>query len=175
MKDILARLSPSFPDLANIPQRYRSIAIDPFSKDGVVSAGLRAMHEKKSVLLHGAVGRGKSFIACYWACHFAAMHHAMPYFAVVPELYAKGQLQEFREKHANTALLVLDDVSRGDSWGKKDALFEIVNSRYNDCLPTIATTTLSLREFEKRDSAMLSRISSDGVILKLNGNDRRKR
>jgi DNA replication protein DnaC len=111
------------------------------------------------LLLEGAYGCGKTHLAA--AIANAAVHRGIPtLFITVPDLldslrFAFGNPEttfEARfEEIRNADLLVMDDfgTQNATAWAQ-EKLFQIINYRYINKLPTVITTNLILDEIESR-------------------------
>lgn len=111
------------------------------------------------LLLEGAYGCGKTHLAA--AIANAAVHRGVPtLFITVPDLldslrFAYGNPEttfEARfEEIRNADLLVMDDfgTQNATAWAQ-EKLFQIINFRYTNKLPTVITTNLIFDEIESR-------------------------
>lgn len=73
-------------------------------------------------------------------------------------------------------LLVTDDLGkeRSSEWSES-ILYEVINGRYEDYMPTIITTNLTPKQIEKRfGEAVLSRLSEMCTGVLMNGKDYRR-
>ena len=111
------------------------------------------------LLLEGAYGCGKTHLAA--AIANSSVHRGVPtLFITVPDLldslrFAYGNPEttfEARfEEIRNADLLVMDDFGTQNATGwAQEKLFQIVNYRYINKLPTVITTNLILDEIESR-------------------------
>ncbi len=111
------------------------------------------------LLMEGAYGCGKTHLAA--AIANAAVHRGVPtLFITVPDLldslrFAYGNPEttfEARfEEIRNADLLVMDDFGTQNATGwAQEKLFQIINYRYINKLPTVITTNLILDEIESR-------------------------
>jgi DNA replication protein DnaC len=116
-------------------------------------------HLQGWLLLEGAYGCGKTHLAA--AIANACVHRGIPtLFITVPDLldslrFAYGNPEttfEARfEEIRNADLLVMDDfgTQNATAWAQ-EKLFQIINYRYINKLPTVITTNLILDEIESR-------------------------
>ncbi|MCA9858453.1 MAG: ATP-binding protein [Thermomicrobiales bacterium] len=114
------------------------------------------------LVLHGAVGVGKTHLAAAVANAYAARNaQAAVYFRVVPDLLDQlratfdpenGVAYDERfQQIRNANLLVLDDLGteHTTAWAS-EKLFQIINHRYNEQLPTVITSNARLDRIEDR-------------------------
>jgi DNA replication protein DnaC len=127
------------------------------------------------VVIAGATGRGKTRLAAAVGnyCREAG-RQAM--FVVVPDLldrlraaYNPGNPRAFDdmfEQVRNTPLLILDDLGAqsGTAWAD-EKLFQLVNHRYNACLPTVITTNLTVRDLDSRLASRLTDPQVSTILL----------
>ena len=155
-------------------QAYREKTFDNFNPNG--RTGLRedqmaslqyalnqallfARNRNKWLLLMGVFGCGKTHLAA--AVANDAISLGIPtLFTTVPDLldwlrYTYGKAEETYEERferiRNIELLVLDDLGTQNAtdWSK-EKLFQIINYRYAQQLPTVITTNQSLEDMEGR-------------------------
>ena len=118
------------------------------------------------LFLQGPVGTGKTHLAVAVA-RYAMDHHKMSvYFAVVPDLLdhlratfdpSSGTAYDDRfNSIRNAQLLVLDDLGTENAtpWAK-EKLFQIINHRYMEQMPTVITSNVDQK---KVDDRIMSRI-----------------
>ena len=72
---------------------------------------------------------------------------------------------ELFDKIRNIPLLVLDDYGERTAtpWSR-EKLYQIINHRYNARLPTVITTSLSLRKIEKEIDRRISSRMADPTV-----------
>ncbi len=118
------------------------------------------------LVLSGPVGVGKTHLAVAIA-QYAIEQHSLPaYFAAVPDLMdhlrssfsptsEEGYDERFEEIRT-AALLVLDDLGTENAtpWAQ-EKLYQIINHRYVDRLPTVITTNVDLRKIDERISSRM--------------------
>jgi DNA replication protein DnaC len=97
-------------------------------------------------------------------------------FVVVPDLldslrssYDPGNPRAFDEmfEHVrNVPLLILDDLGSqsGTAWAE-EKLFQLINHRYNACLPTVITTNLTIGAMESRLASRLTDPQVSTILL----------
>ena len=134
------------------------------------------------ILLEGGYGSGKTHLAA--AIANDAVNHGVPtLFITVPDLldslrfaFADPETtfeQRFNEIR-NADLLILDDFGTQNATGwAQEKLFQIINYRYINKLPTVITTNLMLDEIEGR---IRSRLQDDEFVkyLKISAPDYRR-
>jgi DNA replication protein DnaC len=117
------------------------------------------------LLLQGGYGAGKTHLAAAIA-NYAVSMGVPTLFLTVPDLldtlrfaYA-GEDMSFEDRFndiRNAKLLVLDDFGTQNATGwAQEKLFQIVNYRYINKLPTVVTTNLALDEIEPRIRSRLA-------------------
>lgn len=121
---------------------------------------------KRWLYLHGPCGVGKTHLAVAVAKHAHDYHRMQVYFDVVPDLldhlratFAPGSGTDYDERFAqirSAQLLVLDDLGTENAtpWAK-EKLYQIINHRYSERMPTVITSNVDQR---KVDDRIMSRI-----------------
>ncbi len=123
-----------------------------------------AQQMKGWLLLQGKYGCGKTHLAAAIA-NFAVSMGVPTLFITVPDLldslrYAyqdpTSTFEERFERVRNAPLLILDDfgTQNATNWAQ-EKLFQIINYRYINKLPTVVTTNLNLNEIEGRIQSRL--------------------
>ncbi|MEZ0397355.1 MAG: ATP-binding protein [Anaerolineales bacterium] len=125
------------------------------------------------LLLEGGYGCGKTHLAAAIA-NFAVNSGTPTLFITVPDLldtlrfaYSDPETTfEARfEEVRNAALLVLDDFGTQNATGwAQEKLFQIINYRYINKLPTVITTNLMLDEIESR---IRSRLQDEAFVRRV--------
>ncbi|HST87896.1 MAG TPA: ATP-binding protein [Ktedonobacterales bacterium] len=147
-------------------------------------AGLSS-DEPRWLLLMGGYGTGKTHLAAAVAHRWLAAGQSV-FFAVVPDLLdhlraafapsSEMPYDEMFDTIREVELLVLDDLGaeNGTAWAT-EKLFQLINYRYNEGLPTVITTNQQLHT--RMDERIRSRLSDlslvQSVIIK--AQDRRPR
>lgn len=137
------------------------------------------------LVLSGQCGTGKTHLAAAIANQNLTIANQTVMFTVVPDLLdhlratfdpSRGiDYDERFNKIRNTFLLVLDDLGTENTtpWAR-EKLYQIVNHRYNERLPTVITTNQPDSAIDERIlSRMLDRSLS--VRVNLTGDDYRRR
>lgn len=118
------------------------------------------------LFLHGPCGTGKTHLAVSIATYAMQWHNMSVYFAVVPDLLdhlratfdpSSGTAYDERFTTIREAqLLVLDDLGTENAtpWAR-EKLYQIINHRYLEQLPTVITSNVDQRKVEDR---IMSRI-----------------
>ena len=139
----------------------------PENKDGI------------GLIISGPVGTGKTHLAAA-ITHKIISDYGIPVqFKTAIEIH--GELNEFEkatyDKYKKCDLLVIDDLGKEKStdW-RKEKIFEIINARYEDYLPTIITTNLTGKQLDDTfGAATFSRLCESCRYLELSGRDWRTR
>ena len=73
---------------------------------------------------------------------------------------------EVFEQVRNVPLLILDDLGSqtGTPWAE-EKLFQLLNYRYNACLPTVITTSLTVRDMDGRLASRLTDPQVSSILL----------
>ena len=129
------------------------------------------------LVLSGRCGCGKTHLAVAIANAQLARGEQTVMFTVVPDLLdhlratfdpSKGvDYDERFNLFRNAFLLVLDDLGTENTtpWAK-EKLFQIINHRYNERLPTVITTNRPFTEIDERIvSRMLDRSLSQTIVI----------
>ncbi|HEV2127245.1 MAG TPA: ATP-binding protein [Thermomicrobiales bacterium] len=121
------------------------------------------------LFLSGPCGVGKTHLAVAIARYAMEWHRMSVYFAVVPDLldhlrstFDPKSGSAYDDRFAtikNAPLLVLDDLGTENAtpWAK-EKLYQIINHRYSEQMPTVITTNVDLSSSGKIDERIYSRI-----------------
>jgi len=127
----------------------------------------------------GKVGTGKTHLAC--AVAQAVMQKGIPAkFINVVSMIAEIKEDFDISKFAEVELLIIDDLGKEKStdW-VCETVYGIINKRYEQMKPTIITTEKPMASmtshYNDKGKAILSRISEDFILIRLNGEDYRQR
>jgi DNA replication protein DnaC len=162
-----ARLSRELNSLSNL-EALRHLTFENFDPsmrgtDGAFRIALEYARTTDGwLVLHGAVGVGKTHLAAAVANAYGNRNvQAAVYFRVVPDLLDQlratfdpetGVAYDERfQQIRNANLLVLDDLGTENTtpWAS-EKLFQLINHRYNEQLPTVITTNAKLDRIEDR-------------------------
>jgi len=180
-------------------QQYIENIIIYISKAGVPKRLLEAQDNRNITgFITGPAGSGKSWIAaamvrkallehkrvrfipvtkllrCLRDSFSGNNHHSSWLYDDVDDIL-DGTDTEIINKLLGLNLLILDDLGAEKTTDfAKQAIYEIIDGRYQAMKDTIITSNLSLQEISARfDDRIASRIAGMGKILKLTGKDRR--
>lgn len=179
-------------DKSGIPARYMSASLQRYGPASEPAARVKAacvayaddfksVHEGgKNLLLTGSVGTGKTHLA------IGIMHRVIRQFNMVPRyVTASGFIrgikstyghdcdyteQEYFNRYSACPLLVIDEIGvKFASDFERASLFELIDNRYNERLPTILISNLTISEItETMGERMMDRLSEGGSVLALN-------
>jgi DNA replication protein DnaC len=139
-------------------------------------------------LLTGPVGVGKTHMAIGFLRQIAEKTGSARFIREVDlaqgvrEIYGghSGHVaSDFLDLYKRVGFLVIDDMGKANLTGAiREAVFNILDYRQAEGLPTIITTNLTLSDFARKygddySDSLISRIISMGIIWPLKGEDRR--
>lgn len=165
---------------------FESFEADTVDQERTLDAARRYAESQQGwLVLTGPCGTGKTHLAAAIANATLARGEQTVMFAVVPDLLdhlratfdpSRGvDYDERFQSIRNTFLLVLDDLGTENAtpWAK-EKLYQIINHRYNERLPTVITT--NQRE-DAIDERILSRMYDTQLTkrIALKGDDYRRR
>jgi DNA replication protein DnaC len=127
------------------------------------------------LVIAGQTGRGKTRLAAAIG-NYCRESGVATMFVVVPDLLDRLRsaynpqnpraFDDTFDRVRNVRLLVLDDLGAqsGTPWAE-EKLFQLVNYRYNACLPTVITTNLTVRDLDARLSSRLTDPQVSTILL----------
>lgn len=165
---------------AGVPKRYRALEAD-FGFDDVLSGGT-------GLYIQGAVGAGKTHLACAVAKAFASSRLAdtqvlpmvkadirfiasIDYLSRLKETYdASTGVAESSvvRSFAECDLLVLDDLGKDlpTEWAV-NRIFQLLNARYGECLPTVITTQYTPEQLAKKFSRRADAVDAEAIVSRI--------
>jgi DNA replication protein DnaC len=174
---------------SNIPVRFQERSFgdyDPEVKPAKVALAVCRRYAEdfasqsergRSLVLTGGPGTGKTHLACAVANHVIEQNLSQVRFTTVSEMLRR--IKETYRKDSDISesqvigsfsecdLLIIDEIGvQVGSEHEKLLLFEVLNQRYNDLLPTILISNLSADELETfLGHRVMDRYRECGVIL----------
>ena len=127
------------------------------------------------LVMAGSTGRGKTRLAAAIG-NFCREAGTPVMFVVVPDLLDRLRssynpqnpraFDDIFEQVRNTPLLILDDLGAqsGTAWAE-EKLFQLINHRYNACLPTVITTNLTVNNIDARLASRLTDPQVSTILL----------
>jgi len=127
------------------------------------------------LVIAGGTGRGKTRLAAAIA-NYCRESGRQVMFVVVPDLLDRLRssyspqnpraFDEMFEEVRSVPLLVLDDLGAqsGTPWAD-EKLFQLINYRYNACLPTVITTNLTVSSLDPRLASRLTDPQVSTILL----------
>lgn len=181
-RDRVAALASAF-DRACIPPRFRACKFDNYTVSNdrqKRAAGIAKRYADAAsggiLVLCGKPGTGKTHLACAVAGAFIERHRTALFSTVTAAVrHVKDTYRRDSERSESQAmsdlltpdLLILDEV--GVQLGTEHEmriLFEVVNERYADCLPTILISNLDEAELLKFTGArLMDRVRDGGAVV----------
>jgi DNA replication protein DnaC len=173
--------------VTGMPERYLQQGFETYNgnADQVVKIGEYANASKHIycgvLVILGGYGTGKTHLSC--AClktNTAGRYVDMPTLEIELEcsrdFSAKQNKADTLQKYTKPALLVMDEIGRfQNAQAERQALYYILNARYNKRLNTILVSNLNKKEFgEYIGNATADRIAEKRVIVELTGVSYRK-
>ena len=144
----------------------------------------------KGLYIQGGVGAGKTYEMCALAKAFVFAGYSVKATTTLAMLNSihdsyNGSEHDGVRRFCEVDILFLDDIGKenANSWALT-TLFEVVNYRYENMLPTVFTSQYSLDALERRLSrnnevesakAVVSRICEMSQVVVLKSPDRRRR
>lgn len=169
-----------------IPARFAWASVDDFANpEGVnyapdVAGDLTAWGSPDcaaNLIVTGSTGAGKTHAAVA-AARLKFDRGLDVTFAPVVELLhdlRPGGPDGLLDELSFVDVLVLDDLGaeKASEW-TTEQLYAVVNRRWMECLPTIATSNLPIKEFRGAvGGRVFSRLLGDSVLVSMSGDDRR--
>ena len=129
-----------------------------------------------NVMIAGPVGVGKTYAAC--AASRRLVDRGWPFaFLSVKSMFAGRYERDIADRAATVGLLLLDDLGseRGSDFTDERLLW-LIDERWSNGRPVIATTNVALDQFDRVvGERVLSRLIGAGsVVLRMSGPDRRR-
>ncbi len=134
-----------------------------------------AEEPKDWLIIAGGSGRGKTRLAASIGNYRREADPGV-LFVIVPDLLDRLRssfnpqdpkaYDEVFEQVRNVPLLILDDLGSqsGTPWAD-EKLFQLLNYRYNACLPTVITTSLTVKDMDARLASRLTDPQVSSILL----------
>lgn len=183
MKQTLAEMNGE----SNMGERYEKRTFSNFNSENkeraygicMRTAESIAKGEKKSLILMGNVGTGKTHLAASIA-NYCMEHGVVTKFGNITDIFqslrnAFTKDEDILGEVKSVPLLVLDDLGKEytTEW-TNETIYSIINYRYEHMLSTVVTTNLTLAEMqEKIGEATVSRLMEMCEYVSMDGKDYR--
>lgn len=186
-------------------RRQQTMRLERLSASGIKRRFIGAKHKRSAevveacrkrhnVYICGAVGTSKTTLACAAAIEMLDSGHfkriivatTTEVLNVIKQSFGTYSSEDPLRQYKRASVLILDDLGKeSPSDWVIEQLFDLINERYNDMLPTVITTQfepealierLAKKGGEENAVAIVSRLRSkqDGaVLIRLSGKDRR--
>lgn len=157
----------------------RLLASEPeelkFIQDAYRQAMKFAEEPRDWLVLAGGPGRGKTRLAAAVG-NYRRQAGSPSLFVIVPDLLDRlrssfnpqnpAAYDDVFEQVRASPLLILDDLGShtGTPWAE-EKLFQLVNYRYNACLPTVITTSLTIKDIDARLASRLTDPQVSTILL----------
>ena len=183
------KMSRSLMESSNLGRRFKDRTFDNFKVEYQPEAYAKAYEYAKDfednrgngLMMIGNAGTGKTHLAA------AITHYVIEEFGATVKFGCFTDILTDIKKSFSTdedivrqlkevPLLVIDDLGkeRQSEWSDS-ILYEVINSRYEDYMPTIITTNLNPKQLEARfGEAILSRLFEMCDAINMSGTDIRK-
>lgn len=135
---------------------------------------LKSYNLKENILLLGKTGTGKTHLACALIDKFLRQYKSCYYVKFYQLAKIQVQDKKLYEAILGVDFLVIDEYGASDSDAKSNILFEVIDQRYDQVLPTMLLSNLSVETFKSNLSdAIYSRIKEDCIAKLCNWEDYR--
>jgi DNA replication protein DnaC len=188
-------------DIDKIPVLYKDKGFKDFIADGSLAEKkqtcldfAQCKLEKKSLILCGKVGTGKTHLAIAIAKNYSRLRtitqmdevrgtqtlkikmiDADEFFWELNDIASSGKSKlEYLKTLLYNDLIIIDDLGIANfTPAKQENLYVLINKCYQKNSPIIITTNFTMEELEKVDARIPSRLNEMATILSFNFNDYR--
>ncbi len=176
-------------DNSNLGRRFKDRTFDNFKAEYQPEAFSKAYEYAKGfesntgggLILIGSAGTGKTHLAAS-ITNFVITEYAVPvkfgsFIDILSDIKKSFTTDDdIVRKLKDIPLLVIDDLGkeRSSEWSES-ILYDVINGRYEDYMPTIITTNLNPKQIEARcGEAIVSRLFEMCDAVPMNGADMRR-
>mgnify|MGYP002517634924 CR=1 FL=1 len=168
--------------VSGIGERYLSITKDSFDLSNenfkhnyeIVLRYINAVHDRNSacnLVLHGTSnGTGKTALSalicreCYGV--YTHLYNICNELEDARKFSSSRTRVEVLARYTTASMLIIDEVARDASPDEKAVLFQIIDRRYSDCLPTVLVSNLEKGKLKDWfGNATLERIGECGAFI----------
>lgn len=168
-----------------VPERYWNERISTYNARTEEQRNAKAKAESfvqaarrgkfQTLLLLGSPGTGKTHLACGIVYECGGLYRQSS--AVCAELRraksfsASRTEEEILDGYGSAGLLVIDEIGRGSSADEeRNALYQIINGRYNRRRPTVLVSNLGKKDFlSYAGIACADRLTESAQVVELSG------
>ena len=182
-------------DAALIPPRFADKSFENFSCEHVWQRDAKELVESyaydfdktsrlgRSLVILGRPGTGKTHLACAYANEILRQGHTALFTSVariirkVRASWTKGNEEEVLSAYTGVDLLIVDEVGvQAGTENEKQIIFNVLNERYNNVLPTVLISNLRQNEVQTYlGERVWDRLKEGGGnVLILNGESQRR-
>lgn len=144
------------------------------SEQQVVHSTLSTYEYGKSIVLHGGVGTGKTHLACALVDKMLQLDFSCYYVKYFNLASIQIEEKKLYKSIVSRDFLVIDEFGRSDSDYKTCLLFEIIERRCDDLLPTMIVSNLDTATIRHAlGDALYSRVKRSCIAFKTSWEDYR--
>ena len=157
-----------------VPLRYKNASIYDFPKTLIKQIQKDSDNFTKNIVLYGTCGKGKTYLLTAIINYLQKPTLFYTYCDLmikIQDSINNGTYIDIIDKAKTINYLILDDIYADKKTEAKMAMvFQIINHRYNENLPTFVTFNGELKDLEDTDERVARRLLEDNAVFKLSKN-----